>query len=62
MIQVGELQLRLAEVVETATKGGKNAIAKLEVTSGSVLLIILSLTPGEDQGARDGARQLPDED
>merc|ERR1711962_1190358 len=28
--QVNELELRLAEVVETATKGGKNAIAKLE--------------------------------
>ena len=29
--QVNELQLRLDEVVESATKGGKNAIAKLEV-------------------------------
>merc|ERR1719510_182794 len=28
--QVNELQLRLAEVVDSATKGGKNAIAKLE--------------------------------
>ena len=28
--QVRELELRLADVVETATKGGKNAIAKLE--------------------------------
>merc|ERR1712123_26572 len=28
--QVKELEVRLAEVVETATKGGKNAIAKLE--------------------------------
>jgi len=28
--QVHELELRLAEVMETATKGGKNAIAKLE--------------------------------
>merc|ERR1719462_680928 len=29
--QVNELQLRLAEVVDSATKGGKNAIAKLEM-------------------------------
>ena len=28
--QVKELEIRLADVVETATKGGKNAIAKLE--------------------------------
>ena len=28
--QVRELEIRLADVVETATKGGKNAIAKLE--------------------------------
>jgi len=28
--QVHELELRLAEVVENATRGGKNAIAKLE--------------------------------
>ena len=29
-VKVKELEIRLADVVETATKGGKNAIAKLE--------------------------------
>ena len=30
VVKVKELEIRLADVVETATKGGKNAIAKLE--------------------------------